>query len=75
MQFIVKEQAVANPDPDLKFCPYYSSTKIKMFKSVPRCMACRAVFFVNFRRYLRKSPRGGKFIVKFIEPIATIEII
>lgn len=37
------------------YCPYCGSDAIKQVHGVPRCMACRAVFFVSFSRYARKS--------------------
>ena len=47
--------------PKLKYCPYCGSERIKVVSGVPRCIDCRAVFFITFSRYLRNTPKkeGG----------------
>jgi hypothetical protein len=49
---------MSNPTerPELSFCPYCGAQAIKVQRLVPRCMKCRAVFFVQFSRYLRRPP-------------------
>lgn len=42
--------------PAVAYCPFCGSDAVKHVKSVPRCTACRAVFFADFGRYTR---RGG----------------
>lgn len=43
------------PRPSIKFCPYCGAKWIAYNKTVPRCGECRAVFFVQFSRYMRKA--------------------
>jgi hypothetical protein len=51
--------------PPIRFCPYCGRDKIKLVASdkiaarVPRCIDqdCRAVFFVDFSRTMRKKPK------------------
>jgi hypothetical protein len=57
MTFEIETQDRA-PDeglPPLRWCPYCGFTMVKLHKSVPRCMRCRAVFFVQFSRYMRAA--------------------
>lgn len=35
-------------------CPFCGSKNLKFVNKVPRCVSCRAVFFVSFSRYVRK---------------------
>lgn len=39
--------------PHVAYCPYCGSAEVLFVKLVPRCTACRAVFFVLFSRYTR----------------------
>ena len=41
--------------PEIKFCPFCAGS-VYFERSVPRCEKCRAVFFVQFSRYMR-APR------------------
>jgi transposase-like protein len=38
----------------IKYCPFCGSMNIKKEQDVPRCIDCRAVFFVEFSRFMRK---------------------
>jgi hypothetical protein len=42
-------------DPDIRFCPFCGAESIKFVQGVPRCKSCRAVFFLTFNRWTRKS--------------------
>jgi ribosomal protein L37AE/L43A len=44
-------------DPDIRFCPFCGAESVKFVLGVPRCKSCKAVFFLTFNRYARKSPR------------------
>ena len=46
--------------PAVTYCPYCGSSSVREVKNVPRCDKCRAVFFVNFSRYVRRSPLRAK---------------
>lgn len=52
------EVAVPSP-PQVIFCPYCGSKLLKFVKNVPRCLDCRAVFFIQFSRMVRHSPPQG----------------
>lgn len=42
------------PPPKAKFCPYCGANDLKFVaKGVPRCRSCRAVFFLEFSRYMK----------------------
>lgn len=41
--------------PTLLFCPFCGRNTVVPRNGVPRCLSCRAVFFVQFSRYMRKS--------------------
>lgn len=41
--------------PEIKHCPFCGGD-VYFNRSVPRCKKCRAVFFVQFSRYMR-APR------------------
>ena len=43
--------------PKIRFCPFCGAEAIKMVYGVPRCKQCKAVFFANFSRYARASPK------------------
>jgi ribosomal protein L37AE/L43A len=42
--------------PTEMYCPYCGTNSLKHVRGVPRCRSCRAVFFVQFSRYTRRSP-------------------
>lgn len=46
--------------PTVAYCPYCGSDAVKHVKGVPRCGSCRAVFFVDFSRYTRRSSAPPK---------------
>ena len=46
--------------PVVVHCPYCGSRDMRHVKGVPRCNSCRAVFFVQFSRYVRRSPLRAK---------------
>lgn len=43
--------------PLVRHCPYCGCAKVVTRVGVLRCLACRAVFFVSFFRFARKSPQ------------------
>lgn len=43
--------------PTVRHCPFCGSNKLKFYGGVPRCLACRSVFHVQFSRYTRR-PRN-----------------
>ena len=45
--------------PLVMYCPYCGSNSVKHVSGVPRCAECRAAFFVDFSRYVRRSARSG----------------
>lgn len=47
--------SVTAPKPE--FCPYCGNPALVFRMGVPRCMYCRAVFFLMFSRYTRKPKR------------------
>ena len=57
---MIKGKGETMENPKIKFCPYCGGHTIRKRYSVPRCEWCRAVFNVNFSRYLRAAPTGKK---------------
>jgi len=49
------EDNVNRKIPKIKFCPYCGLEDIVYKDKVPRCNSCRAVFFVEFSRYMCKK--------------------
>jgi len=39
----------------LKPCPFCGSDTLRFRRGVPRCKRCRAVFLVDFSRYMRRE--------------------
>ncbi len=46
--------SMAKPNPKPIFCPFCGAHGVKFERGVPRCDDCRAVFFVDFSRYMRR---------------------
>lgn len=42
------------PAPKPIFCPFCGTPGVRLKGGVPRCEYCRAVFFVDFSRYMRR---------------------
>ena len=40
---------------EVHYCPYCGSANVKLIVKVPRCLDCRAVFFLSFSRYARRT--------------------
>jgi len=45
-------------EPEIKYYPYCGG-EVRFHLSVPRCQKCRAVFFVQFSRYMRESRKAA----------------
>jgi hypothetical protein len=41
--------------PPVVFCPYCGIAAVRVVKLVPRCANCRAVFFVQYSRHMRRA--------------------
>ncbi len=51
---------MASESPQVWRGPFCGADRLKFVGGVPRCMVCRAVFFVTFSRYARKSPNKAQ---------------